>query len=142
MKTLLIALISIFFVTTITQQSRKSLFSQKWIQFAYKANTDKKAKAPAKGGATEVDFSADGTYQTTTYGITAKGKYAFNADSTKFGEQVTESNGQKINSTSPIVTNFIILKLNSDTLIYGDESNYGTTPKTYGHDDFYFVRKK
>lgn len=141
MKVLFITFLSLFIVTN-TPQSKKALFCQKWIQFAYKANSDKKSKAPAKGGATEIDFSADGTYQTTLFGITSKGKWIFNADSTKFGEQVTESNGQKIPSSTSIVTNLIILKLNSDTLIYGDESNYGTTPKTYGHDDWYFVKKK
>jgi hypothetical protein len=141
MKTLLITLIFFFLVTT-AMQSKRSLFCHQWKQFAYKANKDKKPKPPAKNGAIDLQFFSNGAYQTTQYGITAKGKYIFNSDSTKFGEQVTESNGQKISSSSPIITNLIILKLNTDTLIYGDESNYGTTPTTYGHDDYYFVKEK
>lgn len=141
MKTLLIAILSFFLVTS-AQQSRRSLFSHQWKQFAYKASKDKKAKPPAKNGGIDLEFFNNGTYQTTQYNITAKGKYIFNSDSTKFGWQITESNGQKISSSSPIVTNLVILKLNSDTLIYGDESNYGTTPTTYGHDDYFFVKVK
>ncbi len=141
MKTLLIIIIS-FFLIAPTQQSKRSLFCHEWKQFAYKADKEKKPKSPAKNGAIDLQFFTNGTYQTTQYGITAKGKYTFNSDSSKFGEEVTESNGQKILSITPIVTNQVILKLNTDTLIYGDESGYGTTPATYGYDSYYYVKVK
>ena len=141
MKTLLLFILSFFIITNI-QESKHSLISHKWVQVAFKENKDKKRKAPAKGSAKEIEFSNDGTYQTTLYGITEKGKWQFNSDSTKFGWNVTESNGQKISTSVPIVTNLIILKLTADSLIFGDESGYGTTPKTYGHDDWYFIRSK
>lgn len=141
MKTLLITFIS-FFIIGSAQESKQSLLCHKWTQCGYKVFKDKKPKPPAKNGAINLEFFNNGTYQSTLYGITAKGNWKFNSDSTKFGENVTESNGQKIPGSTDIVTNLVILKLTSDSLIYGDESNYGTTPKTYGHDDYYFVRGK
>jgi len=141
MKTLLITIISLFLVITVKQNTR-SLFCHEWKQYAFKVSKDKKPSTPAKNGAIDLQFFSDGTYQSTQYGIVAKGTYIFNKDSTKFGEQVTESNGQKISSITPVVTNQVILKLNSDTLIYGDESGYGTTPKTYGYDSYYYVKVK
>ena len=77
------------------------------------------------------------------YCLKGYGNWTFNSDSTKFDYVFTEYMGQKIvaQSSAKHYYNHIIIKLTTDTLIYGNEGYYGNE-KRYGHDDLYFVRKK
>jgi hypothetical protein len=94
-------------------------------------------------------MDADGSYQETVYNnalnntLKISGKWYLNSDQTKLGYKFEEINGYKLPVSSDTARHFntIILKLTTDTLIYGNEAYYGNN-KVYGHDDWYFVREK
>lgn len=139
-------LIGIFFLTVITlsgQSSKLDLLCNQWVQFGYKSHNDTIIKIKTEDCAIKkCEFGRDGRYVEDMYCLVGKGYWAFNEDSSKFDFNFTEFMGQKIGEGTPIeYFNKLIIKLTPDTLIYGSEAYYGEEG-IYGHDDWYFVRKK
>jgi len=124
---------------------RRVLLSHTWVQFAFKGNRDSLATPVDKSMAKTCTFNANGTYEESTYnsGVRISGYYYLNGNETKLALKFNVLNGQQlpgINDTTKHY-NIIILRLTKDTLIYGQEARYGEK-RVYGHDDWYFVRKK
>jgi hypothetical protein len=145
MKKYIGIILSVILLSMKSDDDRKTLLCHKWIQFALKSHDAALPKMIDKSMAKECLFKDDGYYQETMYDnkFKASGRWFFNGDQTKMDYTVTEINGQKF-PESPHPENHIhqiILKLNNDTLVYGSEAYYGSS-RTYGHDDWYFVREK
>jgi len=122
---------------------KKKLFVGKWKEFGYKLHSDTEVKfVKEECSLKTMIFSDDWNYEERMYCLTSSGKWFFNEDRTKFGFSIDNFNGMKIsNFIDTTKTNQIIIKLTSDTLIYGSEGYYGEK-RVYGHDDFYFVRQQ
>jgi hypothetical protein len=118
-------------------------FYGKWKQFGYKNHKDSTVRTSNEDCANKIlEFSKDGRYEEEMYSITSKGRWQFNADSTRFGIILSEVMGRKINQNNlPASFNSIILKLSRDTLIIGQEAYY-VPEKIKGHDDWYYHRRK
>lgn len=127
-----------------SDNGRKDMLCQTWVQFAFKKNGAISAGAIDNSMAKTCTFNPDGSYEESMYNNALKisGHYFLNSDQTKFDLQLEVMNGQTlpVSSDGTKHYNTIILKLTKDTLIYGNEAYYGET-RVYGHDDWYFVRK-
>ncbi|HOU97873.1 MAG TPA: hypothetical protein PLP65_03405 [Bacteroidales bacterium] len=145
MKTILIVILFffVFFQIQIYGQGNKhNMLCNQWIQFGYKSHGDSVVNIITEDcSKKKCEFHKNGKYTEEMYCLKGEGNWAFNNDSTKFGFELTEFIGQKIDNKLPITFTNLIIKLTSDTLIYGTEGYYGES-RTYGHDDLYFVRKK
>ena len=120
-----------------------NLICGEWIQFGYKSHKDNDIRTLTEDcRKKKCEFIRDGNYWEDMFCQKEKGKWTFNSDSTKLGFKTTEFMGQTIKDDSPIKAfTTIIIKLSADTLVYGHEGYYGNE-RVYGHDDWYFVRKK
>lgn len=128
-----------------SDNDRKQLLCQKWLQFALKLHDASSPRAIDRSMAKESAFKADGTYDDLMYNgaLKTSGEWFLNDDQTKMEFTITSLNGKAM-PPFPETTkhyNIIILKLTKDTLVYGQEAYYGKA-KVYGHDDWYFVREK
>lgn len=144
MKKYFFIIIAVITVSMKSDNDRKQLFCQKWMQFAFKAHDQAKPKMTSSEMARTYTFKDDNTYEEVQYNNTTKisGKWWFNEDETKLGFSVTGMNGMKLPESSfKEKPHTIILKLTADTLIYGQEAYYGKDA-VYGHDDLYFVKIK
>ena len=97
-----------------------------------------------KSMAKEIVFKADGTFEDAIYNNQFKttGNWFSNDDTTKMEFMLSSINGKLIPPFPEKSRHFniIILKLNADTLIYGNEV-YKGKDMIYDHADSYFVRK-
>jgi len=97
-----------------------------------------------KSMAKKIIFKADGTYEDAIYNDQFKtsGNWYLNEDETKMEFTISSINGKDVPPFSEKSRHFniIILKLNADTLIYGNEV-YKGKDMIYDHFDSYFVRK-
>ena len=142
-KTLAIGILFLTGIQVFGQGSKLDKFCGEWIQFGYKSHKDAVVKLIQDDcSIKKCEFSSDGKYVEDMFCLKGIGNWAFNADSTKFDFSFTEYMGKKIGNQSPIkYFNKLIIKLTPDTLIYGSEAYYGNE-RIYGHDDWYFVKKK
>jgi hypothetical protein len=123
-------------------QSKTNMLYGEWIQFGFKPNKAAEIKILTEDcSKKKAEFKKDGTYIEEMYCLKSSGYWDFNADSTKLGIQLTEFNGQTIGKKSAPTFRTLIIKLTQDTLVYGQEAYYGND-RVYGHDDWYFVRKR
>ncbi len=124
---------------------RKELLAHTWVQFAFKKNGASFASLVDKTAAKTCIFNNNGSYTESTYnsGVKISGDYFLNGDQSKIAIKFSVLNGQALPYSTDTSKhyNIIILRLTQDTLIYGQEARYGER-RTYGHDDWYFVRKK
>jgi len=122
--------------------SKKDLLCHKWIQFAFKRNGETAPEPIDKSMAKTCIFDPDGAY-VELMGLKASGHYFLNSAQTKIALQFENINGKNMPASADTTKhyNIIILRLTKDTLIYGQEANYGEK-RVYGHDDWYFVREK
>ncbi|HTB52843.1 MAG TPA: hypothetical protein VK718_08720 [Ferruginibacter sp.] len=142
MKTLLIILALLAFVSF--QTDNKSLLVGTWKQFGYKAHGSTEIKTTIDNCSNKImTFSEDGSYEEEMNCLQSTGKWFLNSDQTKFDFTLTSFNGMAIPASGDTTKriNKLIIKLNKDTLIFGEEAYYGNN-KVYGHDDWYFVRQK
>lgn len=129
-----------------TDNDRTALLSHTWVQFAFKKNGDTLSNPVARSYAKICTFNPNGSYEeyTNNSGVKISGYYFLNDNQSKIAFKFNVLNGQQLPG-SPYDTakryNIIILRLTKDTLIYGQEARYGEK-RVYGHDDWYFVRKK
>ena len=140
----LISLVVFTSLNLFGQNSKLDKFCNQWIQYGYKSHSDSIVKMITEDcSKKKCEYNKNSSYIEDMYCLKGYGNWTFNSDSTKFDYVFTEYMGQKIKA-KPSEThyyNHIILKLTTDTLIYGNEAYYGND-KIYGHDDWYFVRKK
>ena len=123
-------------------QNKADLLYGEWIQFGFKPNSSKEIKILKDDcSKKKAEFKTDGTYIEDMYCLKSNGYWEFNNDSTKLGVQLTEFNGQVIGKKSTPTFRTLVIKLTPDTLVYGLEAYYGNE-RVYGHDDWYFVRKR
>lgn len=145
MKTPLLIILALFLLAMKTNNDRRSLLCHQWTQFAFKKHGAASPHAVDSTLAKICEFGVDGSYRESMYSNTLKGsgQWYLNGDQTKLTYTYDELNGQKLPASADTVKHFniIILKLTRDTLIYGVEGHYGYY-KTYGHDDWYFVRSE
>ena len=144
MKQGLISLVILTSLNLFGQNSKLDMFCNQWIQYGYKSHSDSLVKIISKDcSKKKCEFNKNGNYFEDMYCLKSYGNWTFNIDSTKFDYIYTEFMGQKIKkeSSETHYYNHIIIKLTSDTLIYGNEGYYGNN-KIYGHDDWYFIKKK
>jgi hypothetical protein len=124
---------------------RKGMLSHTWVQFAFKRNGETSASPTDKTMVKTCTFNPNGDYEESTYnsGVKISGYYFLNGDQTKIALKFDVLNGQRLPGSTDTIKryNIIILRLTRDTLIYGQEARYGER-RVYGHDDWYFVRKK
>jgi len=123
-----------------SDNDKKDLVCHRWILFAYKQNSAISTIAIDKSQQ-ECFYKADGTYQEVIHehqlDLKITGNWFFNSDQTKLGRVMSTMNGLTLptDQDSTKRTDYVILKLTNDTLIYEHEmvSNYKF--------DWYFVRK-
>ena len=140
----------VFLVTTLlasllsmkADNDRKELLCHKWVQVAFKRNSETAPSPVDKAMAKTCVFNPDGGY-VEVMGMKATGHYFLNAAQTKIAFQYQMINGKTFTLPGDTTKhyNYIILKLTKDSLIYGQEALYGEK-RVYGHDDWYFVRAK
>jgi hypothetical protein len=121
--------------------SKKDLLCHKWVQVAFKGNSETAPTPVDRSMAKTCVFNPDGGY-VELMGMKATGHYFLNASQTKIAFQYEMINGKSfpVSDDTSKHYNYIILKLTKDSLIYGQEAYYGEK-RVYGHDDWYFVRK-
>ena len=136
-----IALIATFLSMKV-DNGKKDLLCHKWVQFAFKRNSDTVPTLVDKALAKTCVFNPNGDY-VEVMGLKATGHYYLNATQTKLAFQFQMMNGKTFAQSADTTKhyNYVILKLTKDTLIYGQEALYGEK-RVYGHDDWYFVRAK
>jgi len=124
-------------------QRKIDLICGEWIQFGFKPNKDKAIRILTEDcSKKKCEFNRNGNYSEDMFCLKELGKWTFNSDSTKLGFKTTEFMGQKLTDNSAIKSfTTIIIRLTADTLIYGHEGYYGNE-RVYGHDDWYFVKRK
>ena len=120
---------------------KRDLLCHKWIQVAFKRNSETAPTPVDRSMAKTCVFNPDGGY-VELMGMKASGHYFLNATQTKIAFQYEMINGKAFTLSGDTTKhyNYIILKLTKDSLIYGQEALYGEQ-RVYGHDDWYFVRK-
>jgi hypothetical protein len=121
---------------------KKELLCHKWVQVAFKRNSETAPTPVDRSMAKNCVFNPDGSY-VELMGMKATGHYFLNAAQTKIAFQYERINGKTFSLPDDTTKhyNYIILKLTNDSLIYGQEALYGEK-RVYGHDDWYFVRAK
>ena len=138
-------IILILMLSMKTDNNNKSLLCHEWIEFAYKTHNDAVPETVISSMKKECTFNANGDYEESMYHymLVSSGKWFLNSNQTKMGFTISDINGDKLPAPADTTRHFnmVILKLNSDTLIYGQEGYYGNK-HIYGHDDWYFVRKE
>jgi hypothetical protein len=144
-KIVTVILIAASLLSMRSDNDRKDMLSHTWVQFAFKRNNETSPSIVDKTTVKTCTFSANGAYEESTYnsGVKISGGYFLNDNQTKIALKLDVLNGQRLPGTNDTAKryNIIILKLTKDTLIYGQEARYGEK-RIYGHDDWYFVRKK
>jgi hypothetical protein len=127
-----------------TDSDKKNLLCHRWVQFAFKQNIASSPQMVNKSMAKETIFKADGTYEDAIYNNQFKttGNWFLNDSETKMEFTLSSINGKDVPPfpEKSRYYNIIILKLNADTLIYGNEF-YRGKDMIYDHFDLYFVRK-
>ncbi len=120
---------------------KKTLLCKTWRQFAYKAFKDITPKIVSGQMSKVMTLKQDGTYEEEMFALKSSGKWVLNQEQTKIGIIINSINGETYNNQDTFLNNTdkVILKLTSDTLIFGAEAYYGPD-KIYGHDDWYFVK--
>lgn len=124
-------------------ENKTDLLCRKWRQVGIKS-FGQEYKAVDLAMSEMISINKNGSYVKVLYGsLEIKGQWKFNSDSTKLAFTVAEFNGVMTPNLSPGDANPTdsIIKLTTDTLIYGALTYYGED-KIYGHDDWYFVREK
>jgi hypothetical protein len=135
--------IALLLLTRISSDSKLELICHSWVQVGIKP-FQKEFHAVNTQQGEVLTFRPDGTYEQLLYGsLSVNGVWRFSSDSTKFAFAVTSMNGNPIKSlplenTKPTDS---LLRLTADTLIYARLAYYGPD-QIYGHDDWYYVRKK
>ena len=118
-----------------------------WTEVAFKADIDAAVKPVDASMAEDIMFKQDGTYNKTLYDGRMKitGNWYLNSNETKMDLTISSLNGKDVSQFNDTTRHFniIILKLSSDTLIYGEEFYRGKEggPMVYNHSDRYLVRK-
>jgi len=134
--------LAVILLSMINDVGKKDLLCHKWVQFAFKRNSDTVPTLIDKALAKTCVFNPNGDY-VEVMGLKATGHYYLNAAQTKLAFQFEMMNGKTFAHSADTTKhyNYVILKLTKDTLIYGQEALYGEK-RVYGHDDWYFVRAK
>jgi len=141
MRLIITALVSCMVLLLTGQKNKQDLFCHRWLEIGYKLRGEKLVHDENPQVIRTIVFFQNNTFTEESYIEKAAGNWVFNADSTKFGMEYTLYNNQKIGNVVPISTTLLIIKLNEDTLIYGEPSDYGPTNKSAGYEDYYFVRQ-
>lgn len=132
------------FGQTIDKNVTDSLLIGTWSQFAFKPHNSSQIKEiPAGCMSKTISFQEDKTYEEELFCTKSSGFWYLNDDKTKLGFTLNKYNGQvlPVPKESKKYTNILIIKLTRDTLVYGSEGYYGNE-RIYGHDDWYFVKRK
>ncbi len=129
------------------QSNKKSLLCHRWVQFGSKPEINAPLTIIDTLSSEHVNFNSDGTYEKSVYHgkIKMTGNWYLNDDETKMEFTLTSFNG---NTVPPFPEtsrhyNIIIIKLTTDTLIYGNEYYRGKEggKMSYNHSDSYLVRQ-
>jgi hypothetical protein len=146
MKKCAVIILSVILLS-IKSDDRKTLLCHHWVQFASRIEMDAPVKSTDASMAKDITFKSDGTYEESIYNGQMKttGNWYLNDDETKMEFTLSTMNGKTM-PEFPETTrhyNIIILKLTTDTLIYGNEYYRGKEggPMVYNHSDLHFVRK-
>jgi hypothetical protein len=133
-----------------TDSSKKDLLCHRWVEFAFKPNLESSAQPVDNSRSDEIIFKNDGTFQENSRykknSFKISGTYFLNDDTTKMEFMLLSMNGKSYPPFPETSRHYnkIILKLTTDTLIYGNEFYNGTETSStlvYDHSDQYFVRK-
>ena len=147
MKKYIAVILSVILLAMKSDESKKGLLCHHWVEFASTSEIGAPANPIDASMAEDVTFKPNGTYEESIYNGRMKiaGNWYLNDDETKMEFMISSLNGKDV-PPFPETTrhyNIVILKITTDTLIYGNEFYRGKKggPMTYNHSDLYFVRK-